>query len=185
MLAYDAEQPRKDADGNFVTIWDGRTTKPHPVTGREVPDETAQIPVYDYINPRRAEWPQADYIVGNPPFIGASRMRDLLGDGYTEALRGAWKGDVPESADFVMFWWEKAAELVRAGSAQRFGFITTNSIHQTFNRRVVEKHLNADKTPLTLAYAIPDHPWVDSTDGAAVRIAMTVATCDATTGACA
>ena len=182
VLAYDAELPRKNADGSFVTIWDGRTTKPHPVTGREVPDETAQIPVYDYTNPRRAEWPQADYIVGNPPFIGASRMRDLLGDGYTEALRGAWKKDVPESADFVMFWWGKAAELVRAGAAQRFGFITTNSIHQTFNRRVVEKHLNADKTPLTLAYAIPDHPWVDSTDGAAVRIAMTVASCEVTTG---
>lgn len=109
-------------------------------------------------------------------------MRDPLGDGYTEALRGAWKKDVPESADFVMFWWEKAVELVRAGSAQRFGFITTNSIHQTFNRRVVGKHLNAEKTPLTFAYAIPDHPWVDSTDGAAVRIAMTVASCEATTG---
>ena len=178
VLAYDAEVPRKDEAGQFVTIWDGRTTKTHPVTQREVPDEAAQRPVYDYTNPRRATWPEADYIVGNPPFIGASRMRDLLGDGYTEALRGAWKKDVPESADLVMFWWEKAAELVRAGKAHRFGFITTNSIHQTFNRRVLEKHLNIDKAPLTLAYAIPDHPWVDSTDGAAVRIAMTVASCD-------
>ncbi len=161
VLAYDAQTPRKDAAGHFVTIWDGRTTKPHPVTQREVPDESARIPLYD-----------------NPPFIGASRMRDLLGDGYTEALRAAWAGDVPESADLVMFWWEKAAELVRAGSAQRFGFITTNSIHQTFNRRVLEKHLTADKSPLTLAYAIPDHPWVDSVDGAAVRIAMTVASAE-------
>jgi hypothetical protein len=29
---------------------------------------------------------------------------------------------------------------------------------------------------LSLLFAIPDHPWVDSADGAAVRIAMTVAT---------
>jgi hypothetical protein len=29
---------------------------------------------------------------------------------------------------------------------------------------------------LHLAFAIPDHPWVDSADGAAVRIAMTVGT---------
>ena len=65
-------------------------------------------------------------------------MREALGDGYVEALRKAWKGDVPESADFVMFWWRKAAELVRDGKAKRFGFITTNSIHQTFNRRVIE-----------------------------------------------
>lgn len=52
--------------------------------------------------PRPATWPQADYIVGNPPFIGAAAMRQALGDGYTEALRAAWPA-VPESADFVMF----------------------------------------------------------------------------------
>jgi len=109
-LAYDERIPRKDpATGEILTIWDGHTTKPHPVTGKEVPDESARAVLFDYINPRRAEWPKADYIVGNPPFIGASRMRDALGDGYTEALRKAWKGDVPESADLVMFWWAKAA----------------------------------------------------------------------------
>lgn len=182
VLAYDKQTPRKDADGNFVCIWDGHTTKPHPVTGKEVPDDRATIPVYDYTNPRRAEWPEADFIVGNPPFIGAARMREALGDGYTEALRKVWKKDVPESADFVMFWWEKAAELLRAGKINRFGFITTNSIHQTFNRRIVEKHLSAEKNPLTIVYAIPDHPWVDTVDGAAVRIAMTVATCEAGVG---
>ncbi|MBS1810907.1 MAG: hypothetical protein JST84_22275 [Acidobacteria bacterium] len=32
------------------------------------------------------------------------------------------------------------------------------------------------KNPLSLLFAIPDHPWVDSADGAAVRIAMTVVT---------
>lgn len=182
VLAYDERTPRRDENGNFVTIWDGRTTRPHPVTGNEVPDEAAQIPVFDYSNPRRAEWPEADFVVGNPPFIGKGRMREFLGDGYTESLRQAWKGDVPDSADFVMYWWEKAAELLCGGKIERFGFITTNSVHQTFNRRVLERHLGDAKTPLTLAYAIPDHPWVDSADGAAVRIAMTVATRDAVLG---
>ena len=174
VLAYDEQIPRKNEDGKVVTIWDGRTTKPHPVTGKEVPDETGRTTVFDYTNPNRADWPEADYIVGNPPFIGASRMRDALGDGYTESLRKAWKGKVPESADFVMYWWHKAAELLAAKKIQRFGFITTNSIHQTFNRRVLEPFLADEKKPLHLAYAIPDHPWVDSADGAAVRIAMTV-----------
>ncbi len=182
VLAYDQQIPRKDEDGNFVTIWDGRTTKAHPVTGKEVPDDTARIPVYDYTNPRRAEWPEADFVVGNPPFIGKVRMREYLGDGYIECLRKVWKNKIPESADFVMFWWEKASELLRAGRIQRFGFITTNSIHQTFNRRVVEKHLNANKDPLFLAFTIPDHPWVDSVDGAAVRIAMTVLTTEQANG---
>jgi len=176
VLAYDEKIPRRDpATGEIVQIWDGHTTKAHPVTGKEVPDENARIVVYDYVNPRRAEWPEAEFIVGNPPFIGASRMREALGDGYTEALRKAWKGDVPESADFVMNWWAKAAELVAKGKVKRFGFITTNSIHQTFNRRVLEPFLADAKRPLHLSYAIPDHPWVDSADGAAVRIAMTVA----------
>jgi len=182
VLDYDRVELRMGEDGRPVTIWDGRTTKPHPVTQKEVPDDTARIPVFDYINPRRAEWPEADFIVGNPPFIGTSRMRSALGDGYAEALRKAWKGEVPDSADFVMYWWDKAAQLLRSGKIQRFGFITTNSIHQTFNRRVLEKHMNTDKNPLHIVFAIPDHPWVDTVDGAAVRIAMTVGDTTVQTG---
>ncbi len=96
-----------------------------------------------------APWPEAEFIVGNPPFIGPARMRDALGDAYTEALRSAYP-DVPESADLVMFWWDRAAEAVRLGHVERFGFITTNSLPQTFNRRVVERHLGADADPLAL-----------------------------------
>ena len=33
----------------------------------------------------------------------------------------------------------------------------------------------SDKKPVSLVFAIADHPWVITTDGAAVRIAMTVA----------
>jgi hypothetical protein len=172
VLAYDATEPVLDSDGNPVTHWDGRTTKTHPVTGEQVPDEAAQEPLLRYQNPRRAEWPEADFVVGNPPFLGAATMRRSLGDGYAEALRAAWKS-VPDSADFVMFWWQQAAELTRTGKLRRFGFITTNSLRQAFNRRVLQQHLTG-KPALSLAFAIPDHPWVDSADGAAVRIAMTV-----------
>ncbi len=156
VLEYDERIPRLDDDGNEVTRWDGHTTKPHPVTGEAVPDESARTPVYDYTNPRPAEWPEADFMVGNPPFVGNKRMRDALGDGYTEALRKAYP-DVPESADLVMYWWHKAAEIIREGKALRFGLITTNSITMAFNRRIVEKHLSA-KESIHLAYAIPDHP---------------------------
>ena len=186
VLAWDRVEYELDARGFPVTRWDGRTFKTHPVTGKQVPDEVAQIPKERYLNARQAEWPDADFITGNPPFIGAKAMRLALGDGYAEALRGAWP-EVPESADFVMFWWEHAARAVRSGKTRRFGFITTNSLRQTFNRRVVEKHLHPlaksaksgesaqpAQPALRLAFAIPDHPWVDSADGAAVRIAMTV-----------
>ena len=72
-----------------------------------------------------------------------------------------------------MFWWHHAAQLVAQGEVRRFGLITTNSLTQTFNRRVVQGSLSKG---VSLAFAIPDHPWVDNADGAAVRIAMTVGT---------
>lgn len=100
-------------------------------------------------------------------------MRDALGDGYTDTVRKV-HSVVGESSDFVMYWWNHAAELLRTGTLNRFGFVTTNSISQKFNRRVIERHLAA-KNPVSLIYAIPDHPWVDAADGAAVRIAMTAA----------
>jgi hypothetical protein len=180
VLAYDRVEYETDENGRPVTRWDGRTMKKHPVTGLDVPDERAQVPVEKYVNPRAAAWPQADFVVGNPPFIGNKRMRLALGDGYVEALRGSWP-NVPETADLVMYWWEHAAELARAGRLRRFGLITTNSLRQTFNRKVIERHLS-DKKPLCLVFAIPDHPWVDSADGAAVRIAMTVGTTTTDTG---
>jgi very-short-patch-repair endonuclease len=214
VLAYDSVEYVTDASGQPVTRWDGRTMKKSPVTGEDIPDDTARVPLERYVNPRKAEWPQADFIVGNPPFIGASTMRAALGDGYVEAIRATW-GGVPESADFVMYWWDHAAELTRHGKLERFGLITTNSISQTFNRRVVERALlpsppgrgaggegrgeakapssgaarhllpagEGKAAPLSIVFAIPDHPWVDSTDGAAVRIAMTVGSAD--TGAAA
>ena len=175
VLAYDGEpQPALDAAGNKITVWDRRSKKTDMVTGREVPDETKRVPLLTYANPRPAEWPDADFVVGNPPFIGTARMREDLGDGYAETLRAAYP-EIPESADFVLYWWHKAAELVRTGRAKRFGLITTNSLSQTFARRVVQAQLSA-KPPLSLHFAIPDHPWVDTAEGAAVRIAMTVGT---------
>jgi hypothetical protein len=173
VLSWDKEELARDEKGKPLSRWDGRTMKKSPVTGEEIPDETARVPLYKYVNPRRAEWPKADFIVGNPPFIGNKRMRLALGDGYVEALRKA-HDDVPETADFVMYWWNVAATLVRAGSARRFGLITTNSITQKFNRPIIEDFLGSPQG--SVAFAIPDHPWVDSADGAQVRIAMTVGT---------
>ncbi|MDF1486574.1 class I SAM-dependent DNA methyltransferase [Ramlibacter sp. H39-3-26] len=170
VLAWDAQELAYNAAGQLLSRWDGRTFKTHPVTGEQVPDEAAQVPQWRYLGARKAQWPQADFIVGNPPFIGNKRMRDALGDGYVQALRGAWP-EIPESADFVMFWWHHAAAQVAAGHTRRMGLITTNSLTMVFNRRVVQAALDKGTH---LHMAIADHPWVDSANGAAVRIAMTV-----------
>ncbi|WP_408587695.1 class I SAM-dependent DNA methyltransferase [Novosphingobium sp.] len=179
LIEWDDKVLELDEAGKPVSRWDGETIKPHPVTGKPVPDEEARVEVWRYVKPRAAKWPKADFIVGNPPFIGGKDVRDRLGDGYFEALFATT--DVPESADFVMHWWDKAATAVRKNGTRRFGFVTTNSITQVFSRRVIAKHLDA-KDRVSLLFAIPNHPWVDEKDGAAVRIAMTVAARGKATG---
>ena len=180
LLDYDARTERTDALGMPITVWDRFTTRASPVTGLPVPDETARLPTYDYANPRRADWPEAEFIVGNPPFIGGKDLRAELGDGYAEALWAA-RPEVKGGADLVMHWWDEAARRLTAAGTRarpnplrRFGFITTNSLTQTFSRRVLERHMTA-KRPLHLAFAVADHPWVKGGGRAAVRIAMTVA----------
>ncbi len=172
LLTWRAEELMRGPDHLPLTRWDGRTKKPHPVTGELVPDENARVEILRLVDAAPAQWPRADFIIGNPPFIGAKYLRELLGDGYSEALWATYR-QMPQSADYVMYWWHRAAQQVAAGNARRFGFITTNSLPQAFNRRVVQQHLEA-ANGVSLAFAIPNHPWVDASDAAAVRIAMTV-----------
>jgi len=142
----------------------------HPVTGKLVPDPSAKLEYMEYLNPHPAAWPTADFIVGNPPYIGNKRMREALGDGYVEALRKAYS-NVPENVDYVMYWWTRAADQVAEEAAVRAGLITTNSITQIYHQTVVAR---AAERGAQVVWAAPDHPWVDEADGAAVRVAMTV-----------
>jgi len=151
---------------NAVLTWDGYPL-PQVVGGKEA-----------YPNPRRPAWPAAEFIVGNPPFLGKGVfMRDAFGDAYVRAL---WKAHphMNDSADFVMYWWDRSAELLtlKGSVLRQFGLVTTNSITQDFSRRVIKKRMAATN-PISIAFAIPDHPWTKATaDAAMVRIAMTVAT---------
>ncbi|TGS82739.1 class I SAM-dependent DNA methyltransferase [Mesorhizobium sp. M3A.F.Ca.ET.174.01.1.1] len=180
VLSYDRQELLRDADGRPLSRWDGVTKKHHPISGEEIPDPDATVPLYTYVNPKCAPWPEVEFIVGNPPFIGGKDMRHELGDGYAEACWAA-RPHLPGGADFVMHFWDEAASRLlrkplkdQTNPLRRFGFITTNSITQTFSRRVIERHMAA-KEPLSLVFAVPNHPWMKATDKAAVRIAMTVA----------
>jgi hypothetical protein len=172
LITWDKRELERDQYGRPVTRWDGETMKKHPVTGKDVPDEAARVEVYRYVNPKAARWPKADFIIGNPPFIGDKRMRDRLGDAYISALRRSY-AKVPKSVDFVMYWWAKASRLLRSGATRRFGLITTNSIVQSFNARLVKAEIE-NVQPISIVFAIADHPWRDIETDAAVRVAMTV-----------
>jgi hypothetical protein len=142
----------------------------HSVTGKLVPDPNARLPYYEYRGARQAEWPQADFIVGNPPYLGKSRQREALGAGYVDALRNVYPR-VPDGADFVMYWWFRAAEEVACGRATRAGLITTNSITQKMHNQIIA---DAAAAGAKVVWAAPDHPWVDEVGAANVRVAMTI-----------
>jgi hypothetical protein len=174
LLTYGREEPERDAKGGPVTRWGGRT-KLHPITGEEVPDETDRVLVLRPVAPKPTEWPEAEFIVSNFPFVAGKDLRAELGDGYAEALWATYP-KVPPSADLAMHFWWKSAQAVARGKApvtRRAGFITSNSIRQVFCRRVVAEAMEA-KAPVHLVFAIPDHPWVDGQGTAAVRPAFTV-----------
>ncbi len=171
LLSYIRTAADKDSAGRPLTRWGGRTAT-HPITGEQMPDLTDQVLMLRPVGGKPAPWPAADFIVGNPPFIGTKRLRETLGSGYVEALWAAHP-NVPHSTDLAMYWWHRAADLTAKGQVRRFGFITPNSLTQFYNRRVVERALIAPK-PISLTFAIPDHPWSDAADSAAVRIAMSV-----------
>ncbi len=170
VLAYDGDpQPSRDEAGDIKTVWDRHSTKTDLVTSREVPDETKRVPLLTYVNPRPAEWPEADFIVGNPPFVANRRMRADLGDGYVDAVSSAFPS-IGQAVDLVMYFWKHAAQEVCSGKAQGAGLVTTSRIRLPQNNVVV---LEALKAGAKLTFAIPDHPWGTDRGDAEVRVAMT------------
>jgi hypothetical protein len=54
--------------------------------------------------PVEPAWPDAEFIIGNPPFLGDRKMRGELGDEYVVTLRSLYEGRVPGGADLVTYW---------------------------------------------------------------------------------
>jgi len=113
-----------------------------------------------------AEWPEAEAIVGNPPFLGDRRMIRYLGEEYVNQLRTVYAGRVPGGADLVCYWFYQANRVMDAGKAQRAGLVATNSIRGGANRKVVSDL--ADNHAIYRAWS--DEPWV--LDGASVRVSL-------------
>ena len=112
------------------------------------------------------EWPQADFIIGNPPFLGDKKMRGELGDDYVDGLRALYADRIPGGADLVTFWFERARAEIEEGRTKRAGLIATNSIRMVGNRPVLERIL--DSGGIFMAWS--DRPWI--LDGAAVRVSI-------------
>ncbi len=113
-----------------------------------------------------AQWPEADAITGNPPFLGAKYHLGTLGDSYIGSLRAIFKERVPAGADLVCYWLEKARAQITCGKAKRAGLVGTNSIRDGRSRKVLERILESNR----IFNAWSDEPWVN--EGAAVRVSL-------------
>ena len=115
---------------------------------------------------REAEWPDADVIVGNPPFLGDRKMIRELGEEYVFALRRIYEGCVPGGADLVCYWFLKGWEKIRSATSVRVGLVATNSIRGGANRNVLKSIVTNGR----IFSAWSDEPWV--VEGAAVRVSL-------------
>ena len=112
------------------------------------------------------EWPTADVVIGNPPFLGGKLLNTHLGEDYVSRVFKVYTNRVPAEADLVCYWFVKAGEQVGAGKTNRVGLVSTNSIRGGANRRALQNATG--KRPIFGAWS--DEPWV--IDGAAVRVSL-------------
>ena len=113
-----------------------------------------------------ADWPPAEFIVGNPPFLGSRKMKPELGESYVKSLRKIYENKVANGADLVCYWIAKSWAATNAGTSTRVGLVATNSIGGGASRQVLEPIANEKK----LFEAWRDEPWI--VEGAAVRVAI-------------
>ena len=117
-------------------------------------------------NPVEPDWPDAEFIVGNPPFSGSQMLRGNLGDEYVDDIFDLYEGRVPGGADIVCYWFEKARAKIEEGRSSRAGLLATQGIRGGANRRALERiKISGD---IFMAYS--DHPWV--LEGAAVHVSL-------------
>jgi type II restriction/modification system DNA methylase subunit YeeA len=116
--------------------------------------------------PVEPEWPAAEVIIGNPPFLGDKKMRAELGSAYVDDLRRLYEGRVPGGADLVCYWFEKARAAIAAGKVKRAGLLATQGIRGGQNRKVLDRI----KQTGDLFWAQSDREWI--LDGATVHVSM-------------
>ena len=126
----------------------------------------AILDLTDPNNPAEPEWPAAEFIVGNPPFLGHVPFRETLGDHYAHAIYTLYGNRIPNFSDLCCYWFEKARVQIETGATKRAGLLATQAIRFQFNRPV----LSRIKDTGDIFEAISDKDWV--LEGAAVHISI-------------
>lgn len=117
-------------------------------------------------NPYEPEWPEADVVIGNPPFLGDKKMRAELGYDYVDSLRTLFEDKIPGQSDLVCYWFEKARELIEQGALMRVGLLATQGIRGGANRTVLDRIVKTGG----IFWAYSDRNWI--LDGATVHVSL-------------
>jgi SAM-dependent methyltransferase len=107
-----------------------------------------------------AQWPKADVIIGNPPFLGAKLLKPERGPDYVNALRHAY-ADIPGMADCCVYWFRKAHDHLPACTADdpvagRAGLVGTQNIRNNQSR---VGGLDYIAKTGTIVEAVDNQPW--------------------------
>lgn len=125
--------------------------------------------ILDLSDPERAveaAWPDAEFIVGNPPFLGTKKLRAGLGDDYVEKLFAVFAARIPNFSDLCCYWFEKARAMIERGRCRRAGLLATQGIRNPENRRVLQRIGETGG----IFSADSEREWVLA--GAAVRVSV-------------
>jgi hypothetical protein len=126
----------------------------------------AIIDLTDPENPKEPEWPEADVIVGNPPFLGSRKTRGELGDEYIDHLQRLYGKGIPDGADLCCYWFELARRQLELGKATAAGLLATQAIRKGSSRAVLDRIAERQN----IFFAVANREWI--LDGAAVRISI-------------
>jgi type II restriction/modification system DNA methylase subunit YeeA len=126
----------------------------------------AILDLSDPDNPKEPEWPAADFIIGNPPFLGGSKIWEEIGRDYQQKLWQVYKDRVPGFADLCCYWFEKARQQIAVGRCHRAGLLATQAIRGGANREVLKRI----KKTGDIFFAMSDRPWI--LNGANVHTSM-------------
>jgi type II restriction/modification system DNA methylase subunit YeeA len=160
-----------------VVIWIGYLQWMH-YNGFKMPDHPVLAPIEsircmdaildlsDPEHPKEPEWPEAEFIVGNPPFLGGGMLRRQLGDAYVEGQFAVYADRLPNFSDLCCYWFEKARAQIAGGKCKRAGLLATQGIRGGVNREVI----NRIKQDGSVFFAVSDRDWV--LDGANVHVSM-------------
>lgn len=108
-----------------------------------------------------AKWPECDVIIGNPPFLGAKRLKPEHGADYVNAVRAAYPG-VPGMADYCVYWFRKAHDHLPECTPDnptrgRAGLVGTQNIRNNQSRVGGLDYIVANGG--VIVDAVENQPW--------------------------